>query len=120
MSSGNSVTGECLACAGRQLEELLRIEQTPVLLGALWETAPEAVAAPSGDLDLVLCRDCGLVFNASFDPALVDYDGDYDNSLHFSPLFQSYAEDLADRLARDHDLRGKRVVEIGSGKGDFL
>ena len=36
------------------------------------------------------------------------------------PRFQAYAHALAERLVADYDLRGKRIVEIACGQGDFL
>ena len=61
-----------------------------------------------------------MIWNPEFDPAALDYDAEYENSLHFSPVFQQYAEELAERLVDRHGIRGKTVVEIGSGKGEFL
>jgi hypothetical protein len=60
------------------------------------------------------------VFNASDDASLTDYTPDYDNSLHFSPHFNHYAEELARSLVERYALHGKTLVEIGCGKGDFL
>ena len=76
--------------------------------------------AVRGRLDLHLCRRCGHVQNDAFDAALVDYDEDYDNSLHHSPTFQRFADELAARLVQERGVRDGHVVEIGSGKGDFL
>jgi SAM-dependent methyltransferase len=50
----------------------------------------------------------------------MDYDPDYENSLHYSPRFQEYAESLAQGLIDKFSLHGKDIVEIGCGKGDFL
>jgi SAM-dependent methyltransferase len=50
----------------------------------------------------------------------MEYTQDYENSLHFSPRFQSYAEWLAARLVDRYDLRDRDIIEIGCGKGDFL
>jgi SAM-dependent methyltransferase len=69
---------------------------------------------------LVFCRDCGHVYNDAFDASLLEYDPEYENSLHFSARFQRYAEGLADDLARRYDLGARTVVEIGCGNGDFL
>jgi SAM-dependent methyltransferase len=66
------------------------------------------------------CLDCAHVVNIAFVSELVEYDGAYDNSLHYSPTFAEYAEALASRLARTYSLAGKEVVEVGCGKGDFL
>jgi hypothetical protein len=50
----------------------------------------------------------------------MEYSQEYENSLHFSPRFQEYAAALAEGLVEKYDLRGKDIVEIGAGKGDFL
>jgi hypothetical protein len=60
------------------------------------------------------------LFNSAFNPSLVTYDGTYENSLHGSPRFQAYAQELADRLSSRFALRGRLVVEVGCGKGEFL
>jgi SAM-dependent methyltransferase len=61
-----------------------------------------------------------MMFNAVFDPGLVQYSQRYDNCLHFSDQFRRYAEDLAGRLIDRHGLHDKLVVDVGCGKGDFL
>ncbi len=66
------------------------------------------------------CPRCGLVFNLGFDAALVDYEGEYDNALHFSAVFRKFELGLAERLIERYALRGRRVVEIGCGSGHFL
>ncbi len=53
-------------------------------------------------------------------PVLMAYDQAYENSLHFSARFQSYASALAQSLVERYDLHGKDIIEIGSGQGDFL
>ncbi|MDY6838685.1 MAG: class I SAM-dependent methyltransferase [Thermodesulfobacteriota bacterium] len=66
------------------------------------------------------CVNCTHVFNAAFDPKLMEYGQYYDNSLYFSPRFREYAESLAERLIKDYGLHDKHIVEIGCGKGEFL
>lgn len=110
----------CLACGGDRLDPVVDLGESPVLTGALFDDRESARRAVRGRLDLAVCLDCGHVQNVAFDPALVEYDVSYDNSLHFSATFQRYADELVERLVDDHDIRGRHVVEIGSGKGDFL
>ncbi|RMF82607.1 MAG: methyltransferase domain-containing protein, partial [Planctomycetota bacterium] len=50
----------------------------------------------------------------------IAYDVEYENALHYSPTFQRYASELVDRLAREHDLAAKNILEIGCGSGEFL
>lgn len=110
----------CPACDGAGYLPMAVLGPVPVLCGSLWDTRDEAMATPSAELDLVSCQGCGHVWNRAFDPALVEYDAKYDNALDFSPVFNDYAQGLADRLVRTFDLRGRDIVEIGSGKGEFL
>ena len=66
------------------------------------------------------CACCGFIWNESFDASRLEYSKRYDNALDFSPTFRAYAEGLARRLIETYHIRGKRVVEIGCGKGNFL
>jgi SAM-dependent methyltransferase len=111
---------QCPVCASTLLTRVLEIEQVPVLCNVLWPSRDEAISAPRGDIHLEFCENCGHLYNAAFDPALLEYTQVYENSLHFSPRFQTYASDLAHRLVETYDLRDKDIIEIGSGKGDFL
>lgn len=110
----------CPICVSTGLQHILDLPQLPVLANILWENQEEALSAPRGDMALVLCENCGHVFNQSFDAQAMQYDAQYENSLHFSPRFQHYANQLARYLVDQYHLRGKQIVEIGSGKGDFL
>ena len=86
----------------------------------LYDTRAAALCAPRGDLELSLCRGCGLIVNSAFDEAFVDYSGGYEDTQAFSPRFRRFAYDLAAGLVARHELRGRKVLEIGCGKGDFL
>lgn len=115
-----TLSSSCLACAGGRLKRVVDLGDAPVMMGALFASRQSARETPCGKLELVACLDCGHVQNVAFDASLIDYDLNYDNSLHFSGTFQQYADELVARLVQDYGIRGKHVVEIGSGKGDFL
>jgi SAM-dependent methyltransferase len=59
------------------------------------------------------------VSNRCLDTKL-DYDDSYENSLDFSPSFRAYAQNLTERLRKKYKLRNRRIIEIGSGHGEFL
>lgn len=80
----------------------------------------EAKAFPTGDLDLVVCSDCGFISNDAYVVELSEYSARYEESQAFSAHFAAFADEVARTWVERHDLRGKRVVEIGCGKGDFL
>jgi SAM-dependent methyltransferase len=111
---------KCPVCNSTGIAVFFQVFQVPVHCNVLWSVQDAALRAPKGDVRLGFCGDCGHVFNLVFDPALIEYTQDYENSLHFSPRFQSYAEWLAARLVDRHDLHNRDIIEIGCGKGDFL
>jgi SAM-dependent methyltransferase len=110
----------CPVCLSDDLQPVLELAGMPVLYNVLWKTKEEALSVPRGDIRLSFCESCGHVFNRAYEASLVDYDVPYENSLHYSSLFQNYANWLVRYLVNQHDLHGKTIIEIGSGKGDFL
>ena len=120
MRTGRRSIPPCFLCGSSSTVDLLEIEQVPVHCNLLWSTRQQARRVPRGDIRLVLCKECGHLFNASFRPELMEYGEAYENTLHYSPRFQRYARALADHLVARYDLRGKDIVEIGCGSGEFL
>ena len=110
----------CPGCGGDSATSFFDMPAVPVHCNVLWATPDAAKAAPRGAVRLAVCGRCALVFNSAFHASLTTYDAAYENSLHCSPRFQQYADELVARLGRRFDLRGKLVVEIGCGKGEFL
>lgn len=110
----------CPVCRSADVTPFVEIWQVPAHCNLLYSDRTEAINAPSGDIHLGHCRNCDHIFNLTFDPSLMEYTQDYENSLHFSPRFQTYAAGLVEKLVERYDLRGKDVIDIGAGKGDFL
>lgn len=113
-------TDECPACGSESISTIVQIANMPVHVGSLWPTEAEARTCPRGDIDLCHCTQCQLVFNAAFDPKPLEYTHEYDNSLEASAVFREFAASLASGLIERYDLRGKKIVEIGCGKGEFI
>jgi hypothetical protein len=86
----------------------------------LHASASAARDAPCSDIDLALCERCALIYNAKFDPALVQYAAGYQNPLHVSECFRGFAAELGSRLVKHHHLFGGTAIEIGCGDGFFL
>ncbi len=109
----------CPECGSTDRTDVLSLPGLPVLINA--QVRPDVASdVPKGDIDLVVCRGCGHLYNRSFDESLLDYDASYENTLHFSPKFREFAGELADRLIGDYDLAGATVAGLGSGPGHFL
>jgi C-methyltransferase C-terminal domain/Methyltransferase domain len=113
-------TTRCSACGSSEARSFLDVRDVPVECNLLLDSEEEARAVPRGDIALALCRRCGLIWNTRFDPSLLRYDTRYENSLWSSPHFAAYGRELAQRLVDRYGIRGKTVVEIGSGRGEFL
>ncbi len=116
----NTSATACPACLSPNVSVFFEMRNVPAYVNFLYKTRDEATECARGDIALAVCRDCGLISNVAFDPARLAYGEGYENSLHCSGTFQKYAESLADRLIEEFQLRGKTVVEIGCGSGEFL
>jgi len=110
----------CPVCETPSRAPFLVRESVPVHQNLLCDSVEAARALNRGRLELHACEYCGFVFNAAFDASLLNYGAAYDNTQSCSPVFEAYLERLADQVVNDRGVRGKRIVEIGCGKGGFL
>lgn len=110
----------CPLCGTHPRPIFHELTHAPVHIGRQWPTAEAARRCPRGDIRLSFCRRCGLVQNEAFDPKRAAYGGPYDNALGFSSYHQAFTRTLAESLIVRHGIRGKTVLEIGCGAGDFL
>lgn len=111
---------DCKACSSGQTEVFYEQLDVPTNSCILLATEHEAVSYPRGDIVLTFCHDCGFMFNQAFDPKLTEYSGRYEETQSYSETFNKFHYELADRLIEEHALEGKRILEIGCGKGEFL
>jgi hypothetical protein len=86
----------------------------------LIENLAHALDFPIGDIVLAVCSGCGFIFNAAWDPELTVYSDQYEETQGFSATFNAFNRTIAEELVRNYDIRGKTVLEIGCGKGEFL
>jgi SAM-dependent methyltransferase len=110
----------CPSCGGSGLVIFHEQDDVPVHSCRLVESREEALAFPRGTLRLGFCGRCGFISNTAYDPTLQDYSLSYEETQSFSPRFRVFARELAEHWVERYDLRGKDVLEIGSGKGEFL
>jgi len=98
----------------------LRREQVPVHQNLVMKDQCAALRIPRGNLSLVVCEECGFVFNQAFEPSTLSYGEDYDNTQSCSPMFAEYLSHLAQHLVFEKGIQNCRIVEVGCGKGLFL
>jgi hypothetical protein len=110
----------CPVCAGADRTELFHLPSIPTNNAILCDDAAAARSWPVGSLRLVLCRECGFIFNSDFDPRLVEYSGRIEETQAFSAHFVRYAQALAGEWIDRYDLRDKTILEVGCGKAEFL
>ena len=110
----------CPACHGANVSIFHSMKDVPANSCILLASPEEARAYPTGDIDLGFCDDCGFIFNASFEETKAKYSDKYEETQGFSTVFSKFHQKLAERIVEKHKLHGKKIVEIGCGKGEFL
>ncbi|MBV8134992.1 MAG: methyltransferase domain-containing protein [Deltaproteobacteria bacterium] len=110
----------CPACRAGRVRIFYEALSAPVNSVRLVSSREEAVGFPTGDVRLGFCHECGFIYNTAFERRLVEYSSRCEESQGFSPFFRAWHEDLAQRLIDRHSLYGKKIIEIGCGKGEFL
>ncbi len=110
----------CPCCSSATVEPFHSATKVPVNSVLALRSKQEALDFPTGDIELGFCRACGFVYNMAFEPALLEYSERYDPTQAFSGTFNEWHKQLATDVIERFQLQGKRVIEIGCGKGEFL
>jgi SAM-dependent methyltransferase len=118
-ASPGPLRSDCPGC-GASMRPFFSFTGVPVNSCILLDTVDAARAYPRGDVVLGFCDDCGFICNLAFDARLAEYSSRYEETQGFSPTFRAFHERLARTLIERYGLRGKDVLEIGCGKGEFL
>lgn len=115
-----TTTPVCPICTGRRVSAFLQRSQVPVHQNLVVSSRDAACAVSRGELDMVVCEDCGFVFNRGFDLSRLAYGQDYDNTQSCSGHFDAYLDALVNDLVEHQGVRDSVIVEVGCGKGHFL
>ncbi len=110
----------CPNCGSADMRPFYEVDDVPCHSVLLMETREQAMSYPRGDIRLVFCESCGFIANSVFDVSMNDYSPQYEETQHFSPRFNQFANQLVADLIERYDIRRRRVLEIGCGKGEFL
>lgn len=111
---------KCLACKQQNMQVFYEQPSVPTNSCILLKTPEEASKYPRGSIELAFCSACGFISNVAFEPQLTEYSERYEETQGFSETFNKFHHALAQRLIADYGLKGKTVLEIGCGKGEFL
>lgn len=97
---------------------IFQMDGFPVQQNRVYNTVEDAISCPKGSIKLIQDRHTGLLYNSDFNPDLIIYDENYQNEQGYSPTFQKHLHDVL-KIIKKH-FKGKRLLEIGCGKGNFL
>jgi SAM-dependent methyltransferase len=110
----------CPACGRCGLDVFYQQRDVPAHSTLLLPTRREALDYPRGSIRLAFCPACGFITNLDFDVALNEYSMRIEETQGFSPHFKAWLRELAQQYVDRYNLRGRKVLEIGCGKGEFL
>ena len=110
----------CPLCKSSSLQNVLTRNQVPVHQNLLINDQNTAMSVCRGDLTLVICKECGFIFNQTFDFSKLGFGKLYDSTQDISPTFSSHLSERLNYLVDQKNVRNKSIVEIGSGQGSFL
>ncbi len=110
----------CPNCERDSLQGFYHVSGVPVHTVLLMPSRDEAIHYPRGDIELGWCTTCGFISNVAFDKRLLSYSSRYEETQSCSETFGDFHRSLCDRLIKRYQLRAKRIIEIGSGKGEFI
>lgn len=110
----------CPVCDSNLINNFLIREQVPVHQNLVMNQMDSAIKINLGKLNLVVCEECGFIFNHKFDLSKLNYGDAYDNNQACSPSFSEYLEELARYLVFEKGVQNCQIVEVGCGQGVFL
>jgi SAM-dependent methyltransferase len=111
---------KCPCCSSNKIKIFLNIKNVPVNSVINIKSYEDAVNFTRGNISLGFCKSCGFIYNTEYNPELVEYSSDCEESQGYSPTFNAFAKELAAELVEKYNLRNKKIVEVGCGKGEFL
>lgn len=109
----------CRVCGGNQLNTFLDLPGMPAQDGVVFDSKEQARKAPTGDICLALCTDCGYIGNIAYDPERVGF-AEYRYAQHHSPKYREHIDNVIAMLDKAYGIRNKTVVDVGCGYGYFL
>jgi SAM-dependent methyltransferase len=111
---------DCPICKSKKIKKFLQRENEPVHQNVIMPTRQSAQNISRGTLTIACCKECGFIFNQTYEPSKMQYGQDYDNTQICSPQFNEYHDALIKKLIGNSDIHNRRIVEVGCGKGKFI
>ena len=107
----------CPVCGSTHSQELVLLKDFPISNLELTENRAESLKAKVYDMTICMCRRCTHIYNNT--PIRIEYKNE--NTTYFTNTLQKlYIEALTSTLIEKYDIKGKDIIEIGCGDGEFL
>ena len=90
----SSALTHCQACGSTSLETFYTLPAIPVHSCLMVKSREDALAFPSGKLDVAACHECGFIQNRKYDPTLQHYSTEYEEPQGFSWPFRAFQNEL--------------------------
>lgn len=113
------IQNACYLCHQSRVFPAVIRENLITMQNYVYQSHQDALQAKVGQFQLGVCPDCGFANNPKYDPSLLSYDENYDNSVP-SAVFTNYYQEIATFLHQTYDLDHQLVIDVGCGKGSFL
>lgn len=110
----------CPICGSADIEGLLTLYNIPYFENRLCESEIQARHDGCGTQSMTQCQHCGFVFNRTFDAENVIYGNGYHAERGSSTYFKQHLKNVAEQINAAVPLKGKRILEVACGTGEFL
>lgn len=110
----------CPVCKSNNTYLFLEKNNQPIHQQLINDTLQDARNVMRDNLHLVVCNECGFIFNEAFDLDKMRYGVEYDNNEDSSPVFQFHLDEMMKKIIHDNKVQNYTIVEVGCGKGKFL
>ena len=113
-----AVIKKCCPICGKKFFQLIthRKEISPYQ-NKLFDDKQSALSCEKRTMEMVICENCGFVFNREFDTELDLYDKNYNNSQNASEIFSEYVDEKVRYLIENFvGSNTRKIVEIGCGR----
>ena len=112
-------SNQCYLCHQTRIFSAVTRENLITMQNYIYANYHDARQAQVSQFELNICPNCGFANNLKYDPSLLHYDENYDNSVP-SAIFTAYYQEIATFLHQTYDLDNQLVIDVGCGKGSFL
>ena len=110
----------CPVCGSENNIDVFRKKGQPRYALQRHTNRQSALQCKKENVHFIFCANCQFAYNQNFDPSVMDYQEDIETSRKCSEYFNNYIISVCRQVNEVFSVRGKKIVEIGCGDGQFL